>query len=103
MQQRQIVSGFSEIKDLLIRKYKITEDREKLRLYFTYNDGLLTVHNYRSHEQQIILTDRTFSGVINHMLPKNSFSRQVVKLALNETRPDDFLNSQFKLHGFFRF
>ena len=101
MKQRQIVSGFSEIKDLLVQKYKINKGRENIRLHFTMSDGELIVHDYHRHSYQIILTSVGFHSISN-TLP-NSFARELVDLALKELDPAIFLNQQFNLHGFFRF
>ena len=102
MQQRQLVSGFSELKDLIIRKYNITEERNKIRLHFTMDGGMLVLHNYKQHIQKIILAE-----VMPHRpsirIPENSIARQLIELALKQDRPAQFLNHQFKLHGFFRF
>lgn len=35
MKQTELVSGFSELKDLLIRTYRMQEDRQGVKLYFS--------------------------------------------------------------------
>ncbi len=56
MQQREIVSGFSELKDLLIRTYRIERSREFVKLYFSENDKILFMHDYDDHGKKIALS-----------------------------------------------
>lgn len=49
MQQQQLISGFSELKDLLIRTYNIEKDREFVRLYFSECDNQLLMYDYDDH------------------------------------------------------
>ena len=102
MEQRQIVSGFSELKDLLVQKYNIIESRERIGLYFTMSDGALILHHYKRHYQQVNLAEFA-SHSINVTLKSGSFANELIELALKEERPEIFLNQQFKLHGFFKF
>jgi len=46
MQQRELISGFSELKDLLIRTYKFEKEREFVRLYFSEYKNELLMHDY---------------------------------------------------------
>lgn len=83
MRQRHLVSGFSELKNLLIQKYDIKEDRMKLRLHFTMRDGELFVHNYKLHHQQIQLTEMLYGKPENKM-QRNSRARRVIYWTLKE-------------------
>lgn len=102
MQNRQIMSGFSELKDLLIKKYKINENRKSIRLHFRMMAGELYLHNYRRHEQKIQIAS-IVNGLITNNLTERSFARDLVELALKEIMPASFLNRNFQLNGFFRF
>ncbi len=102
MQNRQIVSGFSELKDLLIKKYKIGESRENIRLHFSMSGADLYLHNYRRHEEKIKLA-RIVAGKMANNLILRSNARDLVDVALKEKGPAEYLNQQFQLNGFFRF
>ena len=73
MQQREIVSGFSDLKDLLIRTYKINRDRELVKLCFTEKDNELLMHDYDDHKKVICLCSNIKNRLIRNILaPKAS-------------------------------
>ena len=99
MQQREIISGFSELKTLLIETYKIDKAPEFIKLYFTMESGDLHVHNYDNHNQSIILYLAPVE-IISVFLKNSSF--KLVEYSLKQKYPAKFLNEGFKLYGFFR-
>lgn len=101
MQQRELVSGFSELKDLLIRTYKIDRNRELVRLYFSEKDNELLMHDYDDHKKSFALSRSMNNKEISHGLTANAL--RLVKESLNRVSPADFLIEQFQLNGFFRF
>ena len=101
MQQRELVSGFSDLKDLLIRTYKIDRDRSLVMLYFTEADDQLLMHDYDDHNKVITIC----SNLKNKFIKRDVFTVRaifVVENALDQDDPSVFLNSSFKLNGFFR-
>ena len=98
MQQRELVSGFSELKDLLIRICKIERPRNQIRLYFTFSDNELWMHDYADHEKKVLL----LKNKINH-LPTDSQGWKLINDSIKSKEPDALLNTLFQLHGFFRF
>lgn len=100
MEQRDLVVGFSELKDLLIRTYQIDRDRNLVRLYFTSNGKELFMHDFDDHQKIIILSFRTKEKLVRPGL--REFIRRTVLMALAQTDPAEFLNINFQLHGFFK-
>lgn len=101
MQQRELVSGFSDLKDLLIRTYKIDRDRELIKLYFTIMDSELLMHDFDDHKKVICLCANLNNKFIRNVLV--SKARLLVEESLLHTNPAQFLNLEFQLNGFFRF
>lgn len=100
MQQRELVAGFSELKDLLIRTYKINRDREFIRLYFSEKDNQLLMHDYEEHQQALTLSRDIINKQIRDGLSANSHN--LIKESLLRPKPSEFWNIGFKLNGFFR-
>ena len=100
MKQQELVSGFSELKDLLIRTYGVNRSREFVRLYFSVSGNRLLMHDYVDHKKAIV--------ICNDLASKNipeGFSPGIQKLvaeSLMHLSPTDFLNNEFQLNGFFR-
>ena len=100
MKQIEIVSGFSELKDLLIRTYKIKRSSELIKLYFTFQDQQLYMHDYDDHKMAVLLASDIAGKEISGQVTHNAL--RLVKASLKENNPSDFLNEGFKLNGFFR-
>lgn len=101
MQQRELVSGFSDLKNILIRTYKIDRDRELVKLYFTERDSELLMHDYDDHKKVICLCTNLKNKFIRNDLV--SKARLLVEESLMQANPAQFLNLEFQLNGFFRF
>lgn len=101
MQQKELVSGFSELKDLLIRTYKIDRDRSLVKLYFSEKDDLLLMHDYDDHKKSLALSLSISNRDIGTGLTGHSYN--LVAESLLQPNPTEFLNIGFKLNGFFRF
>ena len=100
MQQRELVSGFSDLKDLLIRTYKIVKEREFLKLYFTEVNNELLMHDFNDHKREISICSDVKNKVIKIALSPTA--KLLVKESLLHSDPVKFLNDEFKLYGFFR-
>ena len=100
MQQREVVSGFSDLKDLLIRTYKIEKEREFLKLYFTEKANELLMHDFNDHQRKIGICLDVKRKIIKDTL--SPIAKLLVKESLLHTDPAKFLNDEFKLYGFFR-
>lgn len=98
MHQRELVSGFSDLKDTLIRTYKIERPRNQIRLYFTFLNNELWMHDYADHEKKILL----LKNELNH-LPEDSWGWKLINDSIKSKEPHALLNTLFQLHGFFRF
>ena len=96
----EIVSGFSELKDLLIHTFKVTRNREFVRLYFTELDNELLMHDYADHKKVIVLSLDIESQDIPKEIPLRA--RRLIQNSLMQKGASDFLNRGFQLHGFFR-
>lgn len=101
MQQREFISGFSELKDLLIRTYNIKKEREFVRLYFSEHDNQLLMHDYNDHKRAISLCADLKQKSIRSGL--SVYSKRLVTESLKFPKSSVFLNKEFQLHGFFRF
>ena len=100
MQERVLISGFSELKDLLIKTFQIERNTEFVRLYFSQKNNELLMHDYDDHKKAINLSFNLKKGDIKTMLTINA--HRVVKESLKHKSPAEFLNNGFKLSGFFR-
>ena len=56
MHQREQVSSFSELKDLLIRTFQIERDRAFVKLHFSENGTELLMHDYDDHKKALALS-----------------------------------------------
>lgn len=101
MQQRELVSGFSDLKDLLIRTYNIEKERELVRLYFSESKNELLMHDYDDHKKAIRLCLNLKRKLIMERLTVNA--QRLVQESLKHTSPAEFLINEFQLNGFFRF
>lgn len=99
MQQLEIVSGFSELKDLLIRTYKISRNRELVKLYFSTKENALLMHDFDDHKKELSLCSNLKEGSIRKTLAPRAY--RLVAESLNHVSPTDFLNCEFQLNGFF--
>lgn len=100
MQQRELISGFSELKDLLIRTYNIKKERELVRLYFSVSKNELLVHDYDDHKGVISLCANLARKQIRNGL--SAGIRRLVTESLEHSSPSEFLNKEFQLNGFFK-
>ena len=100
MESLQIVSGFSELKDLLIRTYQVTKNKEFIRLYFTELDNELLMHDYADHKKVIVLSRNIDAQNISVEIPVRA--RRLIRESFMRKGASDFLNRGFQLHGFFR-
>ena len=100
MQQSKIVSGFSDLKNLIIRTYKIEQDREFVKLFFSEKDNELLIHDYNDHSRVLTLVRQIDAKEIRIGLTANAY--RLVKESLNHKSPSEFLINEFQLSGFFR-
>ena len=101
MQQRELVSGFSELKEILIRTFQIEGDRAFVKLYFSENDNALLMHDYDDHKKVIELCFNLELKNIRDGLTANA--HRLVNESLKHSSPSEFLIKEFQLNGFFRF
>ena len=78
MHQRVVMSGFSDLKDLLIRTYKIDKDQGLVKLYFTEENNRLLMHDYDDHERVIYLC----SNLKNKLIKINNVGLNQIKSKL---------------------
>ncbi|GEM_PF-2410424 len=100
MQQRELMSAFSELKNLLIRTYQIKQDRKFVKLYFSRRDNQMLMHDYDDHKKAIIICFDIEQKDIRNSLTPNG--RRLVRASLKHPSPSEFLNEEFQLNGFFR-
>ncbi len=100
MHQTQIMSGFSELKDLLIERFQIERPRETIRLHFTINLDRLLVHDYSYHKNAITIVHSVRQINLNISLKGNA--KLLCLEALTRPDPAQYLNEEFQLYGFFR-
>ncbi len=51
----QVIAGFSDIKVELKERGRVTKSLSELRLWFTFRDDILCVHDYADHSKFIII------------------------------------------------
>jgi hypothetical protein len=100
MQSIEIVSGYSDLKTLLVRTYKIDRPVEFIRLFFSESQNELLLHDYDDHKKIIHICYSIKMKDIRPRLSRNS--NQLILESLNQKSPAQFLNDGFKLYGFFR-
>jgi hypothetical protein len=101
MNAASAVSGFSELKELLIRTYKIERPPVEVRLHFSQEGNQLLMHDYDDHKKVIILSYNLKTKRLSDAVVGNA--RLVCLEALNTELPATDLNSRFLLYGYFRF
>ena len=100
MHQIQIISGFSELKDLLIEQFQVKRPREMIRLHFTISRDRLLVHDYNNHQNVIPIVHSALQRDLNIHLKGNA--KTLCLEALTHPDPALYLNEEFQLYGFFR-
>lgn len=100
MQQTEFISGFSELKELLIKTYNIETDKALVRLYFTESNNELLMHDYDNHKKVICLCSNLKDKIIKNGLPTKAML--LVNESIDHASAAQFLNFEFKLSGFFR-
>ncbi len=101
MKTTSAVSGFSELKELLIRTYKIEKPAIEVRLHFTEEENALLMHDYDDHEKVIVLSGDIKEGGLSRSLTGNA--RDLCIKALETESPAADLKNGFLLYGHFRF
>ena len=99
MQQKDLVVGFSDLKDILIQTYKIEKPRDQIRLYFSFVGTELRMHDYEDHEKAVtVISD---AGDIQ---PKpGSFGWRLINFAKKVKTPRFYSMNFFNYTAFFGF
>lgn len=100
MYENEFVSGFSELKNILIRAYKIERPRDQIKLHFTIQEDELLMHDYDDHSKFVSLSNRISTKHVVNFPEKKAV--EIVKVALDQDDPLDYLKDGFLLYGFFR-
>lgn len=95
MQQLEIVSGFSDLKSILIRTYNIEKSRQRVRLWFSESDNRLSMHDYYEHKNSVLLS------LDGEPMITEYFGRKLVVEALRWPDPVAFLNEEFRANGYY--
>jgi hypothetical protein len=99
VKQTDLVSGFSELKDILIRAYGIDRPRNRIKLYFTEGENELHMHDDSDHKKIVPLVDNLRE---KYILPFNEKkATALIRESLNHNEPALFLNEEFESYGFF--
>jgi hypothetical protein len=101
MNTSSAVSGFSELKELLIRTYKIERPSIEVRLHFSELEGQLLMHDYDDHKKVIVLSNSFIAKSLSAALIGNA--RELCLESLEAESPAADLNDGFLLYGYFRF
>ena len=92
MERMHIIAGFSDIKSELRTKTQINKLLTNLRLWFSYNNGILCAHDYHEHNKNIILV--VFNSSENTwrlFLRENSYGKNLVMDIVYNTPQDKIL------------
>ncbi|MBC7420838.1 MAG: hypothetical protein H7328_08920 [Bdellovibrio sp.] len=100
MEYRELMYGFSDLKDLMIENYQIERGREFVKLYFTEQREWLFVHDYDDHKKQMYICNNVKDKKIRKGLSDRA--QKLTREALKYSSPAQFLNSGFLLYGFFQ-
>lgn len=96
METYQVIAGFSDIKVELKERGRITKSFSELRLWFTFRDDILCVHDYADHSKFIIIG--LYDSKLNSwsiLLRANSYGERLV-LKMTSGKPSDDLVSAFQ-------
>ena len=99
MKQLDKISGFTELKDMLIRTYLINRSHDLVKLFFSERKNALYVHDYDDHSKALRICNNIELEYIPHGLPPNVF--RLANESLKHASPAEFLINEFKLSGFF--
>ena len=100
MQTRQFISGFSDLKNLLIKTYKIEKESDQIKLYFSESENNLILHDYDNHARTIVLVFDVRRKRIEKWLSRSA--HLIVERSLMNKAPAKYLNEGFQLYGFFK-
>ncbi len=100
MQPREFMYGFSDLKQLLVKTYDIQVARDLVKLHFSETDNTLIMHDYNDHKKQVLLSFDLLNMTVAEKLTVKS--KRLVREAFTHNDPAAFLNSEFRLYGFFR-
>ena len=100
MEQLEIMSGFHDLKDLLIISYKLTKNRDSIKLHFTEYKNELLMHDYDDHKKLVQISRNVASRATAAVLSNRA--QYLIEESLRHKSPSKFLNDQFQLYGFFR-
>ena len=107
MQTYQIVAGFSDIKSELQIRANINRDLKDLQLWFSFEEGVLYVHDHREHEKCIALAlynesqqvwQITFGG--------GAYGKQLIRHAVRSFSTGTLIRNfyrLYRLHGYITF
>ncbi len=100
----QIIQAFSEIKLLFIERARLKKSPYEIRLWFSYEKGVLKVHSYQNHEIfEILMTQNNQTGHLTICLNDPSLASSLIKYTLeaNEgTNISAALNSLYDSYGY---
>lgn len=100
MFESEFVSGFSELKNILIRTYEIEKPKVQIKLHFTVLDNELRMHDYDDHSKVVNLSDDILGKQVIEFPERQAV--EIIKMALEQGDPLDYLRDGFLLYGFFR-
>jgi hypothetical protein len=100
MKATSAVSGFSELKELLIRTYKIERPSNEVRLHFSQEGNELLMHDCDDHQKVITLSNKIKDKRLSNLITGNA--RMICMEALEAEFPAAYLNDRFLLYGYYR-
>ncbi len=107
MEAYQIIYGFSEIKSELRSHAQALRSTEQLELWFTFDEGVLRVHDYEDHARSAVLAIYNSKNQLwKYFLRTGSYGEKLIK-DICETHPKEDvihnIRNLYYLHGFIRF
>jgi hypothetical protein len=104
MQSLHIIGGFSDIKSQFIKKYYLERAPVKLRLWFSIEDQIVYVHDYKYHNKCMMVA--VFDGLVYESRIDIDRVKRLVNYAfdLSKNKNNDIadeLNNLYASHGAF--
>lgn len=106
LEAHQIVAGFSDIKTQFRTKLKIKRPLIDLRLWFTFADDALCIHDYHDHKKKMIAAlYNSKTGSWRILVDKGTKAELLMLFVTKEIKPAEMQNGirgLYSLFGYFK-
>lgn len=104
MQVHHLIAGFSDIKSDFLIKTRTTKQLENLKLWFSFKDNILYVHDYDDHNTNMVLARYNVEkNLWTVYLRSTNYGEKVVQYIIGQSCANNIaenLNEKYRSYGF---